>query len=286
MKLQRSFALLASHIFLGLGILGILSAVALFTAQRYHASADSPSFVRVIHASPDIGTADVFVDGAQLLSSFQFGAVTDYVAVPPGAHQVVIALVGKGINAPVLTQTLTVAPGVAYTVAATGSQSTNLALDVFIDNNQLVAGTSRLRVYQLSPDAGALNVATPEKTLLTGIAYQAASDYLTIPSGDYQFDVTAPALTTKQSIAATLKANMITSLFAVGMVNGTPPFELVSAQAQGVPGLPNTGSDPNPPSLPAAGGSPNLWLIGLLGTTSLLCLASCGFTRHLARKRT
>lgn len=285
MKLQRSFALLASHIFLGLGILGILTSVALFTAQRHHASADSPSFVRVIHASPDIGTADVFVDGAQLLSSFQFGAVTDYVAVPAGAHEVQIALVGKGINAAVLTQTLTVAPGVAYTVAATGSQATNLALDVFIDNNQLVAGTSRLRVYQLSPDAGALNVATPQKTLITGIAYQAASDYLTIPSGDYQFDVTAPTLPANQSIAATLKANMITSLFAVGMVNGTPPFELVSAQAQGVPGLPNTGSDPNPPALPAAGESPNLWLIGLLGTASLLCLGSCGFTRHLARKR-
>src|SRR2546428_10755546 len=61
-------------------------------------SADSTAFVRVIHASPDIGTADVFVDGSKLLSSFQFGAVTDYVQVPTGPHKVQIALIGKGIG--------------------------------------------------------------------------------------------------------------------------------------------------------------------------------------------
>jgi hypothetical protein len=93
--------------------------------------------VRAIHASPDVGTADVFVDGAKLLSSFQFGAVTSYVAVPAGPHKVQIALVGKGINAAVISETLAVSPGVAYTVAAVGTQATGLSLEVFVDNNLL-----------------------------------------------------------------------------------------------------------------------------------------------------
>ena len=76
MKMKRSFALFVSQVFLGLGILGIIALAALFGVQRLSASAQSPSFVRVIHASPDVGTADVFVDGTKLLSSFQFGAIT------------------------------------------------------------------------------------------------------------------------------------------------------------------------------------------------------------------
>jgi hypothetical protein len=284
MKLQRSVARCASHVFLGLGILGILTSIAAFTAQNHHTLAEGSAFVRVIHASPFIGAADVFVDGAPLLSSFQFGSVTNYVAVPPGAHKVQIALVGKGINASVITQTLDVSPGIAYTVAAIGAQPTNLALKAFIDHNQLTPGSSKLRVYHLSPDSGSLNVGMPAKTLITDLPYQGTSGYLTIAPGTYQFDVTAPASNVDHSIQATLSANKITSIFAVGLFNGTPSFELISAQVNGLPQLPNTGSDPNTPALPAAGQPPTLWLIGLLCTVSFLFLSGWGYMRILARK--
>src|SRR5216684_3523214 len=130
--MKRLFSLVllvyTSSLMLGLMIGGL---------QVPSARAESPAFVRVIHASPFVGTADVFVDGAKLLSSFQFGAVTDYVAVPAGPHKVQIALVGKGISASVISETLAVSPGVAYTVAATGATPSSLALQVFIDNNLL-----------------------------------------------------------------------------------------------------------------------------------------------------
>jgi hypothetical protein len=240
--------------------------------------------VRIIHASPAIGSADVFVDGAPLLTSFQFGAITDYVSVPPGAHKVQIALVGKGINAAVITQTLEVSPGVAYTVAATGAQATNESLKVFIDNNQLASGVSRVRVYQLSPDSGPLNVAMPSKTLVTDLPYQGSSDYLTLAPGAYQFDVTAPTSNVKHSLQTTLLANKITSIFAVGLFNGTPSFELVPAQVDGVPGLPDTGSDPTPVALQSHELAPATWLIGLLIIVSLLFLSAWSSLRLLARK--
>src|SRR5215469_9253869 len=95
--------------------------VALMGLQPRTVSAESPAFVRVVHASPDIGTADVFLDGTKILSNFQFGTVTDYATIPPGPHKVQIALIGKGIGASVITQVLSVSPGIAYTVAALGS---------------------------------------------------------------------------------------------------------------------------------------------------------------------
>src|SRR6266702_8359042 len=134
-KMKRTLASLVSRLFLALGIIGIIALAALFGLQRHSASAASPSYVRVIHASPFVGTADVFVDGAKLLSSFQFGTVTDYVAIPAGPHKVQIALLGKGINAAVISQTLAVSPGAVYTVAATGATPSSLALQVFSDSN-------------------------------------------------------------------------------------------------------------------------------------------------------
>src|SRR5216683_4846664 len=100
--------------------LGLSTLVAFFGTQMQHAHAQSPSFVRIIHASPYVGTADVFLDGAKLLSSFAFGSVTGYASIPAGPHKVQIALVGKGTGAAVITETLAVTPGLAYTVAAIG----------------------------------------------------------------------------------------------------------------------------------------------------------------------
>ncbi len=233
------------------------------------ALADSPAFVRVIHASPFVGTADVFLDGAKLLSSFAFGAVTDYAPIPPGPHKVQIALVGKGSGAAVITQTLAVTPGLAYTVAAIGATPTSLALQVFIDDNSLNPGTAKLRVYHLSPNLGPLNVVSNGNTLLQNISYQQASNYLPLSAGSYMLDVNSSQANTSLPLTTTLQANKVTSIFAIGMLSGTPKLELVTAQVAGLPSLPGTGSDPN--ALPTTSTpSPAPWLFAALALLMLI----------------
>ena len=243
----------SKHVFMLLSrislVLGGLALIILLGTQAVRTSAATPAYIRVIHASPAVGTADVFVDGNLLLSSFAFGAVTDYVPLPAGPHKVQIALVGKGIGAAVITQTLSVQPGVVYTAAAIGSQATGLSIEVFIDNNILAAGQAKARVYNLSPDAGSFNFSSGGNTLLNQVGYQQASNYMTLSAGSYNFDLTAPNTNTNLPLAMTLGKNTVTSIFAVGMANGTPKIELVPAQVSGVPGVPFTGSDPRP--LPA-----------------------------------
>ncbi|MGZ3618017.1 MAG: DUF4397 domain-containing protein, partial [Ktedonobacteraceae bacterium] len=221
--------------------------------------------------------------GSKLLSSFQFGAVTDYVAIPAGPHRVQIALVGKGIGASVISETLAVSPGVAYTVAATGATPSSLALQVFIDNNLLSPGTAKLRLYQLSPDAGSVSLDTGGNALLSGVGYESASNYLAISPGSYTLGVDTSNNASLHT-STTLKANTVTSVFAVGLVHGTPNIQLVTAQVQGLPGVPNTGSDPNAMTQtntvqPLAGWT---WLIGCL---SLLLIGSGMFVRRLVAKR-
>jgi hypothetical protein len=242
MEQNHSLARTVRRLSLALGVLALLASFGL--PAHPAAAAPSPSFVRIIHASPFVGTADVFVDGAKLLSSFAFGTVTDYATIPPGPHKVQIALVGKGIGASALTETLTVNAGTAYTVAAIGTQASTLSLQVFVDNNVLATGTTKLRVYQLSPDAGSMTVAAGGHTLVNGISYQNASTYLVLAAGAYTFAATSPTNNATLSTAATLEANKVASLFVVGMFTSTPKSALVTAQAAGLPGVPNTGSDP------------------------------------------
>lgn len=244
---------LAGRLFLCLCIGLFLVALAVMPAGA--SSAAMPAFVRVVHASPDIGTADVFLDGKTLLSNFAFGTVTGYATVPPGPHKVQVALIGKGIGASTITQTLNVSPGVAYTVAALGTKAMGFSLQAFIDNNQLSPGAAKVRFYHLSPGTGAVTITSGGTTVVQGLAYQQASAYVDLKSGSYTFQVAATQPTLSIPITATLKPNTVTSEFAVGVVNGTPSIEFVSSQATGIPGLPQTGSDPNAVVTPQAGNS-------------------------------
>src|SRR5207302_4197359 len=128
-------------------------------------AATTPSFIRLINVSPDVGTVDVFVDGATFLGNAHFASVTDYLQLPSGPHRVELALVGKGVGAAVIVQKLSVQAGAAYTVAAIGTKSTGFSLKVFVDDNRMASGMTKLRVYNLSLRTGPLSIATGGLTI-------------------------------------------------------------------------------------------------------------------------
>lgn len=241
-----------------------------YTVPVEAASTQNVAYVRIIHASPFVGTADVFVDGTKLLSSFQFAAVTSYVPVPAGPHTVQIALVGKGINASALTQKLTVDAGQAYTVAALGATPTTLSLQVFVDNNLVAPNQAKVRVYHLSPDAGTVNVSIGGDASLKNMPYQDASAYVTVNSGPCLFQVVSSKSNKTLPLSTTLAANTVTSIFTVGLFTGTPKVQLVSAETNGIPAMPGTGSDPT--AQPE--GSLASWPFGLV---ALFCLTVLGY---------
>ncbi len=243
------------------------------------ASAETPAYVRVIHASPFVGTADVFVDGKPLLSSFQFASVTDYAAIPSGAHNVQISLVGKGINASIINKDLTVAPGTVYTVAAIGATADTLGLQVFSDDNQVVANRAKVRVYSLSPDSESINVDVGGDDKLNDVSYLTASTYVTTDTGPCTMVVANPHSETSLSpLTLNLNANTVTSLFTVGLYKGSPKIQLVSAQAQGLPGMPQTGSDP---ATPDAVNAQPIWPFFLPVVAVILLLFGMKHTRKV-----
>ncbi len=276
MKVQHFFMRLVRVVALALGALALLSC---FSIAAFAAPADN-AFVRVVHASPDAGTVDVFVDGSALLSNFAFGTVTGYVTVPAGSHEIKVAPAGKGIAAAVITQTVSVNAGLPYTVAAIGTKDSGFSLQAFADNNLAAGAMAKVRVYHLSPNAGPVDVAAGGKTVISGLTYKNASDYLTVPPASYTFNVTATQANATVPVSAMLNAGTVNSVFAVGLYNGNPALKFVAATITGVPGMPGTGNDPtvhaNTVSLP--------WLL----SAAVLVLVATGFVAGraaLARKK-
>jgi Domain of unknown function (DUF4397) len=268
-------------------VLAIFAFVGLFAVQAEPATADNPSQVRVIQASPDIAIVAVFVDGAKLLSSFAFGAVTDYAPVPPGAHKVQIAMIGRSIRAGVVMQNLAVQPGVAYTAAAIGTKSTGLSIKVFIDNNFLAAGQAKTRIYNLAPYAGTVDVSANGHRLVDSLGYQQSSNYVVLPTGSYNFTLSAPSTNTSLPLTQTLASNTVTSIFIVGMVNGSPKIGMVSAQVPGLSGLPQTGGYPNAGTVPGSS-QPSMPWFPLIVVVLVLIVIGVGlrFAPMPVKKRT
>ncbi|HEY1354118.1 MAG TPA: DUF4397 domain-containing protein [Ktedonobacteraceae bacterium] len=261
---------------LALFLCSMFALISFFLFPVTTARAATPAFVRIIHASPFVATADVFVDGSPFLTSFAFGAIAGYAPVPAGSHKVQIALAGKGPTGAALTQVLAVQPGGVYTVAATGTRPTNLALKVFVDSNLFTNGMSKVRVYQLTPDGGWMDVLDGGK-LMAGADYQNATGYLTLAPGATMFTLKSESMSRTLSLSTTLQANFVTSVFSIGMFAGEPKAQLVIAQTAALPGLPQTGSDPAP--VLSSGGQLDMpWLLLAL---AVVLVGGTLFTRRL-----
>ncbi|HXZ03992.1 MAG TPA: DUF4397 domain-containing protein [Ktedonobacteraceae bacterium] len=225
MHVKQSVVLMVRRMLLGVGALALL--VVFMAPHVGTASAWSKAFVRVVHASPAAGPVDVYVDGSKLLNDFTFGSVTGYVPVAAGSHRIQVAPDGKGRKASVIDVTVTLSGGTYYTAAALGTTSSGFSLKAFVDNNWVPNNMTKVRVYHLSPDAGPVNVAAGGATVIHGLTYKHASGYLTVAPGAYTFNVTAVDYGVTIPIKAQLEEGNVYSVFAVGLVKGSPSLEFV-----------------------------------------------------------
>jgi Domain of unknown function (DUF4397) len=245
MKLYDVSHSLAYRFSLAIAALALLTLFCVQSGTAF-AATTNPAYVRIIHASPDIGIVDAFVDGQKILSNFEFGTVTDYVPLSAGSHKLQLALIGKGVNASLVTQTMTVDAGVAYTVAALGTNASGFSFSVFQDNNLVQGNGAKLRVYHLSPFAGAVNIEAGANTIVQGLSYRHASNYVDVSTGSYTFNLTGAAQYTPSPLSTDVKPWTVTSIFAIGPLKGNTQIRFVSTQITGMPGMPQTGSDPTP----------------------------------------
>ncbi len=225
--------------------LGLVAATGLMAMLALPVAAQDGAAVRVVHASPDAPNVDVWVDGAQVLTNVAFAAVSDYLPVPAGEHNVQVTATGS--TEPVIDADLTLTAGTSYTVAATGMLA-DITATVLTDDRTPADGQAKLRVFHASPSAPpAVDVAvTDGPVLVDGLTYPEATGYLTVDPGAYALEVRAAGETDAAlSLNATLDAGQ--NYTAIALDGGEAGVQIVLAmEAQAA--MPNTAMDASPTS--------------------------------------
>jgi hypothetical protein len=206
------------------------------------------------------------VNGTKALTNVPFFTASDYLDLPAGTYKIQVTPTGSPVSSAVIDASATIEAGKAYTIAATGAVAAIAPTIIVDDLSAPASGKAKVRVYHFSPDAPAVDVKLASgTTLIPGLAFPKASDYLEVDAGSYDLQVTpAGASAVVIDLPGTaLEAGKIYSVFATNVVASIKPELAVTspvAAAAAPTSLPNT----------AAGDEAPLGLIAAVAAVLLL----------------
>jgi len=188
-----------------------------------------PSYVRVLHASPDAPAVDIYVNNRLVASSLAYKGFTNYLPLPAGTYNIKVFPAGKRVN-PVIDENVALPDNKILTVAAI-NELKNIALFPIEDTKMNIPqGKVKVRFVHLSPNAPSVDVRLPNgNDVFTDVEYEEITDYVTVNPGTYTFEV-YPTGTDDRVLYVpnvTLKPNRFYTVYAVGLAGDNPPLQVL-----------------------------------------------------------
>jgi hypothetical protein len=154
------------------------------------ASAASVGWVRCAHLSPNAPRVDIYLYSFNskmaptVLKGVAYGDVSSYMPFESGFYTVAMRSAGAASSsAPILSTSIKVAPGAAYTVAGMGPAS-GLRLQVLQDELTTPPGQALVRVIQASLQEHKVTVTDGAQVLARGLSFASVTGYRAISPGD------------------------------------------------------------------------------------------------------
>ena len=252
------------------------------------ASSASPGtgWVRLAHLSPNTPAVDVYLysfgdPSAELvLHHVGYGAVSPYQPVTAGDYTVAMRAAGAGATTkPVLSATVVVLAGHAYSVAGLGPES-GLRLQVLDDQLTTPPGEALVRVVQASLRQHVVTVTYGGHSVASDLAFASVSSYTAIRPATAALHIVGPNETVSSTIA--LVAGTVHTVVVLDAANGLSVDNILDAQGSAVTpaGGAATGLGGTAPQVP----SRLPWLL-LIGAGSVAVAAGSLRLRQLGRKR-
>ena len=244
-------------------------------ATAYASSATTGTgWIRLAHLSPNTPAVDVYLysfgnsNAMIVLHHVAYGTVSPYESVQAGDYSV--AMRGAGAPAtsqPVLSTSVTISAGHAYTVAGMGPES-GLRLQVLDDELTTPPGQARVRVIQASLKEQMVKVTLGSTELASNLKFASVTPYQTASPGTETVTVSSSGGTATSSV--TFAAGTVHTLVVLDGASGLEVVNLEDASGSGKPPLGgvSTGFGGTAPHGP---GSPVPWLAAI-GAGSLLAL--------------
>jgi hypothetical protein len=245
-------------------------------ATAYASSATTGTgWIRLAHLSPNTPAVDVYLyafgnsNAMIVLHHVAYGTVSPYESVQAGDYSVAMRGAGASpTSQPVLSTSVTIAAGHAYTVAGMGPES-GLRLQVLEDKLTTAPGQAEVRVIQASLKQQVVTVTLGSTVLASGLKFASVSDYQPVSPGTQSVTVSSSGGTANSSV--TLAAGTVHTLVVLDGASGLEVVNLEDASGSGQPpaGGVSTGFGGTAPHGP---GSPVPWLV-VIGAGSLLALS-------------
>lgn len=180
--------------------------------------------VRVLHAVPADLRVDVYAGRQQIAKNLSFGAISDYVSLPVGNHEIQVYAAGT-TTTPVLRNMLMVEPNSIHTIAITGTPDTVGLLAISDRMDRMEQRRSMVRFCHLSPNAPAVDITLSDGTpLFRNVSYKQITQYLMVDPMNYTLQVrlagTPTVVLTVPNV--NLRPGMSYTIYAIGLVGEDP----------------------------------------------------------------
>jgi Domain of unknown function (DUF4397) len=247
-------------------------------------AATTTGWIRLAHLSPNTPAVDVYLysfgdSSAQIvLHHVAYGTVSPYEQVPTGDYTVAMRAAGAAATTkPVLSASVDVAAGHAYTVAGLGPES-GLRLQVLDDQLTTPSGQALVRIIQASLKQNVVSVNWGSDTLNGSLKFGSVSSYQTVSPGTATLTVSGGGEHTTASVP--LAAGTVHTLVVLDGAKGLQIDDLLDAAGSAVDpaGAAATGFGGMAPRAPS---SPLPWLAAI---GAGLLLAAAGGLRLRSRR--
>jgi hypothetical protein len=252
------------------------------TAATAFASSATTGWIRLAHLSPNTPAVDVYLysfgnSNAQIvLHHVAYGTVSPYEPVTAGDYSVAMRAAGASATSqPVLSTSVTIKAGHAYTVAGMGPEL-GLRLQVMDDDLTTPSGQALVRVIQASLKQHTVTVSFGSTVLASTLSFASVSPYQAVSPGTETVTVSAGYVDANSSV--TLAAGTVHTLVVLDGTSGLEVVNLEDAAGSGKPplGSVRTGFGG---TAPHERGSPVPWLAAI-GAGSLLAMTGGLMTRR------
>jgi Domain of unknown function (DUF4397) len=273
---------------LGLGTLAsgvaLASVPAASAAMAHHHS--NTGWIRLAHLSPNTPPVDVYLysfgnsHAMIVLHHVSYGTVSPYERVAAGEYTVAMRGAGASPSSqPVLSTSVQIAAGGAYTVAGMGPAK-GLRLQVLNDRLTTPRGRSLVRVIQASLRYQKITVMANHRTLAKSLDFAHVTNYVSTPPGS--FDVHFAGMGAKGSANISLTAGTIHTLVVLDSANkGLEIANLEDSAGSAV--LPQGGANTGlGGTAPRPAPSPVLW-VSLVAAGALIATAGTYRMRKVRR---
>ena len=259
------------------------AASAATTSTAATAATASTGWLRLAHFSPNTPAVDVYLysfgdTSAQIvLHHVAYGDASPYEQVPTGDYTVAMRAAGASeSSSPVLSASVNVVAGHAYTVAGLGPLS-GLRLQVLNDHLTTPPGKALVRIIQASLKQNAVSVSWGGTTLNGKLAFGSVTSYQTVSPGTETVLVNGSGESANVSIP--LAAGTVHTLVVLDGTKGLQVDNLLDAAGSAVDpaGGAATGFGGMAPRAPS---SPLPWL-AVIGAGLLLAVAGGRRLRRL-----